>query len=130
MRTVKDGRKLVAVRQGEERAAIFLGERGVRILERNVRYRDGEIDLVGDEEGTLLFVEVKRRRSAELGLAAEAVTRRKRDRIIRAARRWLALNRGRHATARRPVRFDVVSIQDDPASIDWLRGAFDASAPG
>ena len=125
-KAAKDTRKLLAGREGEGLAAVFLEERGLRILGRNVRYRDGEIDLVAEEGSTFVFVEVKRRRDAELGNGAEAVTRTKQERVIRAALRWLKARRRRGA-AERPVRFDVVALRDDTGAIEWLRGAFDAS---
>jgi len=118
-----DPRKIVQGRGGEEVAARHLEERGVVIVERNVRYRDGEIDLVAREGTTLLFVEVKRRRTQEFGSPEEAVGPRKRARVIRAARRWLA----RAPRGAREVRFDVVAIQDEPPRVDWIRGAFDAA---
>ena len=88
-----------------------------------MRYRDGEIDLVAVDGATTVFVEVKRRRNDAHGTPAEAVTSKKRDRVIRAARRWLVENPGRA----REVRFDVIAIQDDSPTVEWLRGAFDAS---
>jgi putative endonuclease len=117
-------KNLVSGGAGEAAAADFLARRGVQILERNVRYVNGEIDLVAEAGGIVLFVEVKRRRDAERGTSAEAVTPRKRARVVRAARRWLLENPAR---AVRDVRFDVVAIQDEPAGIDWIQGAFDAS---
>jgi putative endonuclease len=66
---------------------------------------------------------VRRRRTAERGGPAESVTARKRGRVVRAARRWLVEN---PRFARREIRFDVVAIQDEPFSLDWIRGAFDA----
>lgn len=110
--------------EGEELAAAHLERSGVAVLERNVRFPDGELDLVAEDDGTVVFVEVKRRRNAARGSAAEAVTPSKRERLVRAARRWLA---GNPARRNRDVRFDVVAIQDEPFSIEWIRGAFDAS---
>ena len=89
-----------------------------------MRYRDGEIDIVALDGDTTVFVEVKRRRSDALGTPAEAVTKTKRLRVVRAARRWLAAHPGRG----RAVRFDVVAIRDEPASVTWIKGAFDADA--
>jgi len=109
---------------GEETAARLLAEGGLRIVDRNVRYPNGELDLVAETDRLVVFVEVKRRTDAARGTAAESVTPLKRSRVLRAARRWL----GDHPESRgREVRFDVVAIQDEPFSIDWIRGAFDAS---
>jgi putative endonuclease len=113
-------------REGEEAAARHLEARGVRIVARNVRAQGSELDLVGIDRGTVLFVEVKRRRNSLLGAPAEAVTAAKRRRIMDGARRWLAANLPR---APRGIRFDVVTIEDEPSSIDWIQGAFDATFP-
>jgi len=115
---------VVAGRAGEDAAAEYLETHGARLLARNVRYADGEIDLVALCDGALVFVEVKRRRDASRGDAAACVTPKKRVRILRAARRWL---RDNPAGADRVVRFDVIAIEDAPARVDWIQGAFDAS---
>jgi putative endonuclease len=90
----KDRRRVEAGRGGEDAAARHLEENGLVLLGRNVRYRDGEIDLVALDGPTLVFVEVKWRRNDARGTPAEAVTSRKRLRVIRAARRWLVENPG------------------------------------
>lgn len=121
----KDLRKVKSGRLGEDAACSLLEENLLRILHRNVRYPDGEIDIVALDGSVVVFVEVKWRRNDARGSPAEAVSRTKRLRVIRAARRWLAENR-RPAAA---VRFDVVAIRDEPPEVDWIRGAFDASRP-
>jgi len=113
-------------RGGEDLASSLLEENLLRILDRNVRYRDGELDIVALDGATTVFVEVKRRRDDALGAPAEAVTRTKRLRVVRGARRWLQAHPG-HG---RSVRFDVVAIVDDPHSVTWLKAAFDADAGG
>lgn len=117
--------KVLSGRHGEDLACALLAENSLQILARNVRYADGEIDIVALDGETIVFVEVKRRRDGALGKPAEAVTRTKRARVVRAARRWLAANPG--LSRGREVRFDVVAIQDEPRAVEWLRGAFDAS---
>lgn len=115
--------KVKSGREGENIACALLEENSLLVLARNVRYPDGEIDIVALDGATTVFVEVKRRRSDALGAPAEAVTRTKRARLVRAARRWLAAHPARAGA----VRFDVIAIQDDPPAVEWLRGAFDAS---
>ncbi len=122
-----DLRRIETGRGGEEIAAGHLSANGVSILARNVRYRDGEIDLVAEEGPVLLFIEVRRRTGTGLGTAAESVTARKRTRVVRAARRWLSR---RPRAASRPVRFDVVAVDGDPPAVTWIRGAFDAGPAG
>jgi putative endonuclease len=111
--------------RGEALAAEHLERLGVRFLARNYRAPGGEIDLIGESEGVLLFIEVKWRRSEECGNAAEAVTSLKRRRLVRTARTWLSENAG---SSNRPVRFDVVAIHEEPFRIEWIEGAFDATS--
>jgi putative endonuclease len=109
--------------EGEDIACALLAKNSLLVLDRNVRYPDGEIDIVALDGETTVFVEVKRRRDGALGTPAEAVTRTKRARVVKAARRWLAAHPARAGS----VRFDVVAIRDDSPAVEWLRGAFDAS---
>jgi putative endonuclease len=98
-------------RSGEDLAAAYLREKGIAILERNYRCRAGEIDIVARDGGVVVFVEVKERRSESHGTAVEAVTWRKRQRIVRAARVYAAV----HQLADAPVRFDVLAIDWGPS---------------
>jgi putative endonuclease len=111
-------------RDGEDQAALFLAGQGLTLLARNVRAGGGELDLVAEDGGTVVFVEVKWRRDASRGAPAEAVTPAKRRKLLSAARTWLAQN---PSGASRDVRFDVVAIEGDARTIDWIRGAFDAT---
>jgi putative endonuclease len=96
-------------RVGEDLAARYLEDRGWHIVARNVRYREGEIDIIAARAGMLAFVEVKTRRSAAFGTPAEAVTWRKQRRIRTLAALYLS---EQHARAD-AVRFDVVDIARD-----------------
>ena len=96
-------------RAGEDAAATYLSARGYTIVDRNVRYRDGEIDLIAARAGVLAFVEVKTRRSRAFGLPGEAVTFTKQRRIRSMAVRYLTEQRA-HARA---VRFDVIEVVPD-----------------
>ena len=115
--------------RGERAAAEFLERLGYRIIERGRRYKFGEIDLVALDGETIVFVEVKTRRSDRRGDPAEAVDRRKQERVTRSA---LAYLKRRRLLGRR-TRFDVVSIvwSDDnsPPRITHLRNAFEAAGP-
>lgn len=110
-------------REAEERACRHLTAAGLRLLERNFNTRRGEIDLIMREGATLVFVEVRYRRSNRFGGGAESVDRRKMSRILAAARHYLQRHPG---AADRPCRFDVVAIGpgDDNGGIDWIRDAF------
>lgn len=85
---------------------MFYWFRGWRPLGRNIRYPEGEIDLVLRRGGTVVFVEVKTRQQEHAGAPWEAVDRPKQLRIIRMAERFL------HESGLQPatVRFDVISI--------------------
>jgi putative endonuclease len=87
---------------------------------RGPRARGGEIDLIlRERDGTLVFVEVRSRADSTFGGALASVTARKQERLVLAARHYLA------GLARLPpCRFDVVAI--DGAAVSWIRGAFDA----
>lgn len=97
---------LTTGRAGEELAAAFLREKGFRIVEVNYRCQSGEIDLICEDRGTLVFVEVKTRSAAQRGEPGQAVTRAKQVRLVKAAARYLS---GRKLWDT-PCRFDLVSI--------------------
>lgn len=111
-------------RIGEEAAAHALAARGYRVLVRNVRLGRGEIDLVCEHDGDVVFVEVKARRGTAFGTPAEAVTVRKQRALLALAMRYL----GRTGRAHRTCRFDVVEVWlaagDRPARVEVLRDAF------
>jgi putative endonuclease len=101
-------------REGEAVAAIYLEARGYRLVARNLRFRTGEIDLVMLDGGVLVFVEVKTRTNPEYGSAAEAVTPRKQQQLIRLAKIYLA-----GLSEERSCRFDVVTVEPDPVA-GWI----------
>ena len=103
----------------ESRAAGYLDEKGVAILCRNFRSKSGEIDLIGRDDGYLVFFEVKYRGGSSAGSASEAVNRNKQKRICRAADYYLMIN---GVPLDSPIRFDVVAI--DGNEISWIRNAF------
>jgi putative endonuclease len=94
-------------RTGERLALERLSETGYRIIERNFRCQYGEIDLIGEEGGELVFVEVKTRRGNAYGLPEEAVTAIKQRRLVQVALSYLDL----HDCTERSWRIDVVAIQ-------------------
>lgn len=106
---------------GEDRAVRELERRGYEILARRYRTRHGEIDIVADDRGTIVFVEVKARAGEEHGGAAAAVTAHKQRRLTSMAVDYLTRNR----VTDRPCRFDVVAI--DGPRVTLYAAAFDAS---
>lgn len=109
-------------RQGEELVAQWYTRRGYRVVDRNWRSRQGELDLVLEANRLLVFCEVKTRTSNRFGTPAEAVTRDKQLRIRRLAREWMTTTGTRAAR----VRFDVASVLlgHDGPTIDVLADAF------
>lgn len=92
---------------GETYAAHFLERRGYSILERNVRYPVGEIDIVAHDGGEYVFVEVKTRRSTEFGLPEDSLTATRRAHLDAAIDRYLdTLDRESV-----PYRIEVVAIE-------------------
>ena len=81
--------------------------KGYRILERNFRCRQGEIDLVAEDEQDIIFVEVKTRRGVSFGLPEDAVTIRKRRKLVEVASNYLDF----HTCSDRSWRIDVVAVQ-------------------
>ena len=112
----------------ETAALAHLRGQGLTLVQRNYRVargptgRGGEIDLIlRERDGTLVFVEVRTRRDERHGGAAASIGAAKRARLLFAAQHYLL-----RLASPPPCRFDVVAI--DGARLEWLRGAFDASA--
>jgi putative endonuclease len=110
---------------GEKLAAAHLVEAGYRIIEQNYHCCFGEIDIVAEEKDTLVFVEVKSRRSDAYGSPQLAVGREKQKKISRIALHYLSEHHLRH----RPARFDVVAVKLLPAGdrVELIRDAFELS---
>lgn len=112
---------------GEEEAARYLRKKGYRILDRNVRFPLGEIDIVARQGGVIRFIEVRTRRGQEGALRAlESVDSRKQRRLVRLASWYL---KERNLAGCR-VRFDVVAVSfcGAAASVTVIRDAFEADA--
>ncbi len=118
-----DLRRTELGRHGERIAAAYLAQAGLRVLDRNWRCREGELDLVAREGAALVFCEVKTRRGTGFGHPVAAVTPAKQRRLRTLAQRWLATHE-QHAP---DLRFDVVGVlvrPARPALVTHLRGAF------
>jgi putative endonuclease len=108
---------------GERVAARHLTDAGMVVLDCNWRCAAGEIDIIARDGKTLVFCEVKTRRTARFGDPSEAVGWAKVRRLRQLATLWIAAT-GVHSPE---VRFDVVSVRPQPsgpATIEHLRGAF------
>lgn len=114
-------------RSGEDLAAEHLGSRGYRIIHRNYRTRQAEIDIIARHRGVIVFVEVKAWRSRKYGHPKWAVTPAKQRRISKAALEYLKKQRLMDARA----RFDVVTIQamDTEPCVEVYANAFELAYP-
>ncbi|HEY6240751.1 MAG TPA: YraN family protein [Burkholderiales bacterium] len=105
--------------EAEHIAAVYLQRKGLALIESRYRCRWGEIDLILTDGDTLVFAEVKLRRSKGFGGTAYSVDRRKQMRIVAAARHYLA------GKKEMPCRFDVVLLERlEPPRLEWIRDAF------
>jgi putative endonuclease len=93
-------------RRAEDLAAAELERQGLRIIARNWRRPEGELDLVADDNGLCVFVEVRSRTGVEWGDPLESITARKRARVIRAARLFI----DSETVPATGYRFDVVGV--------------------
>ena len=124
---VTRGSTKAAGEAGEARALAHLLGQGLTLVQRNYRVargpnaRGGEVDLIlRERDGTLVFIEVRTRRTVAFGGAATSIGASKQRSLVFAAQHFLQTQRSLP-----PCRFDVVAI--DGEHIEWLRGAFDAS---
>ena len=113
--------KDVLGRQGEQAAAEYLEASGFRILDRNWRCAEGELDIVAADGRSLVVCEVKTRSGKRYGTPLEAITRQKQRRLRRLAVSWLVA----HGVLFHQVRIDVVGITRDPSgrfAVEHIRG--------
>ena len=120
---VKDLTKIRTGKQGEELAVAHLQKLGYRIVERNYRCPLGEIDIVAREKDTLVFVEVKSRKTEQFGDPELAVGRTKQRKLTLIALYYLARQKDTLLAA----RFDVVAVKmlRDHTEVKLIRDAFE-----
>ena len=109
---------------GEALAAEYLRKKKYTILDAGFHTRYGELDLVAENKTHLVFVEVKLRKNADHGFAAEAVTKSKQRKIIGTAKFW-----ARNKKIKKYIRFDVIEVYapegiSDNYTINHIEGAF------
>ena len=117
--------------RGEALAVKHLKRLGYRIVEQNYRVRAGEIDIIAEQDGTLVFIEVKTRTDTLFGPPFEAITASKKVSLSKVALEYMS----RHNCHDRPARFDVIGVQfaaaDSAAQpgvqIELIENAFDLS---
>lgn len=92
--------------KGEKIACNYLIDNGYSILERNYKFKTGEIDIIALKENIIIFVEVKARSSTYYGYPYEAVNRKKQEKIIKTAMHYVKLHNIRDIQ----FRFDVIEV--------------------
>lgn len=105
--------------KAEEQACQFLQSKGLTLLERNFSTRAGEIDLIMQDNDSLVFIEVRYRKNSNFGGAAMSVTPKKQQRIIKAA-----LAYQQKYAPQSSMRFDVVAIEGENKDLNWIANAF------
>ncbi len=114
-------------RRGEKAAAKYLRRLGYRVVAHGDRWKPGEIDLVAIDGRTVVFVEVKTRRSGDAGHPSEAVNEAKQQRLTGLALAYLK----RHHLLEYPARFDVVAVtwptSERRPRIEHFKSAFEAA---
>ncbi|HLZ10461.1 MAG TPA: YraN family protein [Chloroflexota bacterium] len=125
-RQLPDSRRIG--QDAEKQAADFLRRRGYKILETNVRFAIGELDIVAEDGPTLVFVEVRARRSSRFGTPADSLTSSKRRKVFHAVELYVQT---RQLKEDRPMRIDVVVIDLQPTGaanrIELITDAFGES---
>ena len=106
----------------ESKACQFLLKKGLKFIERNYRCKSGEIDLIMNDKGTLVFVEVRYRKNSQHGSGAETVTYFKQKKLIRSATHYML---ERYKTVDVSCRIDVVSIGANDKNIEWIKNAIE-----
>lgn len=106
---------------GEQVALEYLINQGYKIIGRNFNAPTGELDIIADDRGVLVFVEVKSRTNDKFGTPSEAVGKYKQNKIIRTAEIYIAKNN----LYNKAVRFDIVEIMGEKINI--LKNAFGAN---
>lgn len=101
----------------EETAVLYLEQQGLRILEKNYRTAQGEVDIIAETLEYVVFVEVKYRKNALFGQPWEAVSKAKQQKICKVARQFCYTGK-----IKKQVRFDVISICGE--EIFWFQDAF------
>ena len=104
----------------ERKACQYLQQQGLRLIEKNYRCRNGEIDLVMQDKEQIVFVEVRYRKNKDYGTAVDSIDQNKVKKLILTAQHYLNINK-----LDVPARFDVVGF-DTSLNPKWIRDAFSA----
>lgn len=105
-------------KKGEIKAVLFLKKYGYKILETNFKNKIGEIDIIAEKDGVIVFIEVKNRSTYRFGRPIEAVDFRKQNKIKKVAEIYLMIKNKYY----NDVRFDVVEVSND--NLEHIENAF------
>lgn len=108
----------------EQQACDLLRQHGLKIRTLNYRTKRGEIDIIAEDNDTLVFVEVRLRSNSAYGSPEESITRHKQQRILYASQHFLQKE---NINDSRPCRFDTICLTDhngSPADVQWIKDAF------
>lgn len=105
-------------KKGETKAVLFLKKHGYKILETNFKNKIGEIDIIAEKDGVIVFIEVKNRSTYRFGRPIEAVDFRKQNKIKKVAEIYLMVKNKYY----NDVRFDVVEVSND--NLEHIENAF------
>jgi len=111
--------------EAELQACAYLMKQNLRLVKKNYLCKVGEIDLVMQDKNSLVFVEVRYRKPSSFGSGAESVTRKKQQKIMRAAEHYLLAHKLSIDTK---CRFDVVAVTpaiNPKVDILWIKNAFE-----
>lgn len=105
----------------EDLALTYLTNKGLKLVERNYSCRRGEIDLIMEDNRTLIFIEVRYRKTNTYGSALESITPQKQAKLITCASHYLTQQK-----INKPTRFDAIAVSPgrDTMTVEWVPDAF------
>lgn len=126
MALLTKAKHLLTGEKAEQDACQHLQQHGLKLVTKNYRCKFGEIDIIMQDRQSLVFVEVRYRKSSQFGSGAESITMAKQKKLLRTASYYLQQH---PQTAQLACRFDVISIsgkQDKQREINWIKDAIQA----
>ena len=127
MSLLKKARHLITGETAEQEACDYLRKNNLQLIIKNYRCKFGEIDLIMQDQQTLVFVEVRYRKNSHYGSGAESITQTKQNKLIKTASHYLQHT---HQASHFSARFDVMSMSHatstNETKIDWIKDAFQA----
>lgn len=107
--------------KAEDDVLAFLKKKGLTLLAKNFQSKFGEIDLIMQDMGAVVFIEVRKRISATHGNSVGTVTYSKQKKLIKTANYYLLKSKIKYTL---PTRFDIIGLDGEPPKITWVKNAF------